>query len=175
MLRTGLISALVLCAAVFATSAGAQEKTQQDAARKVVAKSGVADHEIRLRGHAWFDRNCAAHGTPQVSLDQPPAHGTVCLRVSGIRLTYLHPGAAARCLGQTVTGVRVIYLPRFHYTGTDMVRYTVRFPSGPEKLEVDVTVLPDDQSSPASGDIGAPADATQQQSGPIPLCAALES
>jgi|HubBroStandDraft_6_1064221.scaffolds.fasta_scaffold132228_2 hypothetical protein len=185
MLRSGLFGTLIIVA-LCATSARAQDAIwppvggvarPHDAMQEVVVKSGKADHEIPLTGHSRFDRNCAALEPPPVSLDQPPAHGTVCLRAANTRLAYVLPGAATKCLGQKVMGVRVIYLPRFHYTGSDMVRYTVRFPDAQVKVEVDLTVLPNDRpsSDQIPGDVSAPAGAAQQQSGPIAACAALVS
>src|SRR5262249_28374836 len=148
-----------------------------DAMRRSLSKSGKANHEIALSGHARTDNNCAAMGTTPIDLDQAPAHGVVCLRPAQVTLEYLAPGTPARCRGQKPLGLRVIYLPRHGYVGGDSVRYTVRFKTATMKMDVSLTVLPDaPPSTPAvPADISSPAEETLQQLGPIPLCAALVS
>ena len=66
MLRKGLISALVFCAAVFATCAGAQEKTQQDKTQQDPARppvGGVTSPQGSMIFYAAHggDEACGAH------------------------------------------------------------------------------------------------------------------
>jgi hypothetical protein len=150
---------------------------ESDAIRRSLSKSGKANHEISLSGHARTDKNCGAMGTTPIDLDQAPAHGVVCLRPAQVTLEYLAPGTPERCRGQKPLGLRVIYLPRHDYVGSDAVRYTVRFKTATVKIDVSLTVLPDAPPSTAvmPTDISSPVEETLQELGPIPLCAALVS
>ena len=140
-----------------------------------MSRTGKADHERPLMGYARFDRNCVGTELPIIDLDVPPSHGVVCLRRSDIRLQNVYGSPDQHCLGQKVSGVRIVYLPRHGYTGADTFRYTVHL-----RVRItntyNLTIEPDAPPSPDAvpADISA-ADDTPQSPGPIPACPALVS
>jgi hypothetical protein len=142
-----------------------------------LSKSTKAAHELFLQGYAQTDSNCASVEPPAINLDQPPEHGIVCSRRGYLYLRNVEDGNLAHCLRRKAFGVHVLYLPRKGYAGKDEVRYTVQFPGTQHKVQVNLTVLPDEPQSRTAvpGDISAPDNEIPQLSGPIPVCTALVS
>jgi hypothetical protein len=149
---------------------------QNEVLQRKTLKSGKAGHEMTLGGHVRIDRNCLSIGVPRIDLEQPPAHGIMCLRPADVPLQYLVGNAPSSCLGRKAAGVRVFYRSYDGYTGKDEARYTVRFPRSQVNVDVDLTIVPDERP-PISGvppADGVPAEEAQTP-GPMPACAALES
>jgi len=114
---------------------------------------------------------------PEVYLDKPPDHGTVCFRVGNIKLAHITTGNATQCLGRKMSGVRVIYLSRWRYAGPDELRYTVVFPTVRESIYVELSIVSNQAGSSGTipPDISAPSSEASQSPGPMPECAALTS
>jgi hypothetical protein len=169
LLVLAAVACVICCSAV---SAWAQNEVLQ----RKISRTGKANHEAILSGHVRLDRNCASLGAPQINLEQPPAHGVMCLRAGNVRLQYLVGNAPANCLGGKAAGVRVVYRPHDGYTGKDEARYIVQFPKARVTVDVDLTIVPDDRPSP-NGEAPAgsiPAEETQKP-GLVPACAELVS
>ncbi len=141
------------------------------------SKTGKADHEILLGGHAKFNNDCSSREPPVIDLDMPPSHGVLCLRREKIELRFVYHERSLHCVGQTVSGVRIIYMPRRGYTGVDTLRYVVRFQIDPVTYTVNLTIEPNVPPSPGTvpADTTAPAADAPQSRGPIPECPALVS
>ncbi len=129
-------------------------------------------NEVRIRGYARFDMNCAAKEAPEVYLDVPPMSGFVCVRTSSVTVRKLYGGAAG-CLGRTMSGIELMYLPRRTFTGIDTIRYTVKFPTATVTVEADINVQ-SDQETTKSGAIPARPE-NFKAPGPIPMCVPLVS
>jgi hypothetical protein len=137
--------------------------------------AGNADHPITIRDHAYADDNCIPGDPPAVEIEAPPRYGIVCFRrVDDVSLQYPLPGSAARhCVGEKVSGVRIIYLPRNGYTGADTFRYTAYFAQRFRfSYNVNLTIVPDVPPSP--GAVRIVIGATQLR-GPMPPCIVLVS
>jgi hypothetical protein len=140
-----------------------------------LSKIGKADHELVIRGYVRTDANCAGVEPPAIDLDVPPVHGIVCLRRTDDVL--IEHASNTRCLGRKISGVKVVYLPRRGYAGSDSLRYIIRFPRITITHTANVTIVPDAPASSDAvpGDISAPTDNVPQSPGPIPACTALVS
>jgi hypothetical protein len=155
--------------------AGPQSETH--AADDHHKRSGKAGREIYVRGYAEWEQDCSSSGFPVVLLDEPPRHGIVCLLVGNMRIPKAWFGWAPHCTGRVFRGVRVMYLPRPDYVGTDKMHYTVVFPRGRRTVMATLTISPSwpGSSDAMPPDISAPKPETQQSPGPVPFCTALVS
>jgi hypothetical protein len=134
--------------------------------------------EIRnLQSYARTNAACTGIEPPPIYIEEPPAHGIVCLRRTTVLLTKVEENNLSHCLGRKVPGVSVVYLARGNYVGGDIVRYSVRFPAVTLSVLVNLTVSSADSRSPRSmpPDISDPGAETIQVPGPIPSCTALVS
>jgi hypothetical protein len=134
--------------------------------------------EIRsLQSYARTNAACTGIEPPPIYIEEPPAHGIVCLRRTHVLLTKVEENNLSHCLGRKVPGVSVVYLARRNYAGGDTVRYSVRFPTITLSVVVNLTVSSADSHSPQSmpPDISDPEAETIQLPGPIPSCTALVS
>lgn len=128
-------------------------------------------NEVKIRGYARFDNNCAAKETPEIYLDVPPQNGFVCVRASRVTVRTIYAGTA-ECVGRSISGVDLIYLPRRTFSGVDAIRYTVKFAAVTVTVEADIRVQ-SDQASPEGGRI--PAFESSQTQGAVPVCVPLVS
>jgi hypothetical protein len=80
---------------------------------------------------------------PQITIDDPPEHGIICLRRGDLWLKATIENNLAHCLGKKVSGFHVIYIARKDYTGPDHVHYTVVFPTVQHSMDVTLNVWPD--------------------------------
>jgi hypothetical protein len=144
-------------------------------AQKQLSKAVTAGFYIVIEGYARTDSNCQAIDPPQFVIDQPPEHGTVCVRRGDVLVRSIVENNLTHCLGRKVSGVHVVYLPRRDHRGADHVRYTVRFPTVRHSLDVTLDVLPERPALSLPADISAPAGETRQPAGPMPACTALVS
>jgi hypothetical protein len=81
---------------------------QNEVLQRKTLKTGKAGHEMTLGGHVRIDRNCLSIGVPRIDLEQPPAHGIMCLRPADVPLQYLVGNAPSSCLGRKAAGVRCL-------------------------------------------------------------------
>jgi len=140
-----------------ATVARAQEER--------LTTSGPADRPISVREHAGWNRDCEAVAPPRMILDEAPRHGTVCARTEIIKIQSMYVGTQAQCIGREVSGVRLVYLPRPGYAGTDVIRYAVQYPSVRRAVSVSVTVT---EGGPNRNVL--PVLEIRQAPGPVPPC-----
>ncbi len=127
-------------------------------AQTQLSKSTKTAHDVFLEGYVRTDKNCESIDPPPIYLDQPPQHGIVCLRSADVYIRKVEQGNLTHCVRRKTLGVHVIYLPRAGYVGPDTVRYTVEFPGVRHAVQVNLTVLPDDDPRRAvPADISAPA------------------
>src|SRR5262245_62017827 len=90
-------------------------------------KTAKAGKELSV---TWFFKNlkdnCESGETPEIDLNVPPKGGTVCLRSDMVRVRNIWTGRHQHCIGTTVRGVRVIYIPSESFTGVDSTQFTVK-------------------------------------------------
>jgi hypothetical protein len=142
-----------------------------------LTKTTEAAKAVSILGYSRSNQSCEGIEPPALYLDKPPDHGTICFRPGNIKLSEAIVGGLTHCLGRTIRGVSVIYLPRWGYIGPDDVRYTVVFPQARQSVYVDLTVLSSQSGSSGAvpPDISAPAMESPQSPGPMPACTALVS
>jgi hypothetical protein len=146
-------------------------------AQRQLLKIVTAGHDVLVDGYARADNNCQGIDPPQIMIEQPPEHGTVCFRRDDLVLRTTMENNLVHCLGRKVSGFSVIYLSRRDYKGADRFRYTVRFPTVEHSIDVTLNVLPEWRASlmAVPADVSAAAGETRQRAGPIPACTALVS
>ena len=126
-------------------------------------------NEVTIRGYARWNKNCDAIEPPQIYLDVPPRNGFVCARTSRVTVRTVCEGNAEYCVGRSMPGIDLIYLPRSRFTVVDVVRYTVKFKAVSLSVDADINV-PSDQAATESGGV-SPSSEPPQTQGPIPVCA----
>jgi hypothetical protein len=149
-------------------SADGSAKSMEVARNRRAAESGK-DTVIGI-GARW-DKACRSTGVPQVWLDEPPAHGFVCIRAGLVRPRNLLFGNAGQCLMKDIDGVQVVYRSQAGFAGSEALRYTLKFQRGAQPVMVDIRV------TPAAGGPrnGREAPFERQPPGEMPGCAALVS
>jgi hypothetical protein len=138
-----------------------------------VTKVAKSNNEATIRGYARWDHDCNAEDPPQVYLHVAPKDGVVCARASTVTVKTIREGTALHCLGRSIPGINVVYLPRFGFSGADAIRYTVKFKAVSLTVDADIQVQ-SDQVCTESG-AAQPSSPAPQTEGPIPVCAALVS
>lgn len=176
--RQGVLCSLgAVCVLCLGARAVAQDFSRMNlAAPATISVTGNADHPIAIRDHAYADDNCIARDPPAVDVEVPPRYGVVCFRrVDDVSLRYPLPGSAARhCVGERVSGVRIMYLPRNGYTGADMFRYSAYIPQRFRfSYNVNLTIVPDVPPSP--GAVRVVIGDAPQLRGLMPSCIVLVS
>ena len=110
----------------------------------VVKRETTAGHDVRVRGFAEFDGNCARVPGQTVKVVDAPAHGRVDKRPEPVAIGPNWVGRA-NCEGKTLEGITVYYVPEAGFTGTDRfsidVSYTTRRTVRAE-VEVEVRYAP---------------------------------
>jgi hypothetical protein len=100
------------------------------------------------------------------------------VRRENVKVTHQNTaGGHMHCVGRSLGAVRIYYLARSEYVGTDEFHYTVRYPQGPLPVAVHVTVKASDPTRRGAGrpDIPLPKPETRQSPGLIPPCTELVS
>lgn len=165
MFGKGIAAALVLLVAGEAQA----EITKPAVHLKRTATSGreapVADH-IR-----WNDK-CEPVPPIILQLDQPPSHGTVCVRVEPITIKNMFNGTAVHCIGSTIDGIRIIYLSRVGYVGPDEFKYSYQRLTLKRTVSINVVHADKGRRAATARDT---AGHEKQQPGAIPACGALVS
>ena len=139
-----------------------------------LARTAKMDREITIHSYARANQSCEGIDPPPLYLDKPAEHGSVCFRVSTtIRLQDAIVGNLTHCIGRTIRGVTVVYIPRAGYVGLDEVGYTVVFPQARHRVFVDLTVVPGQpatESGNAVSGVGSPPVEAIQPQGPLRAC-----
>ena len=159
-----------LCAAALAAFLAAFVSPAR-AGEEQLAKAGAANHPLLIREHAAWNMDCQAVPYPAVRLEQPPRYGTVCARAADITIRTMYAGTEAQCIGRTVQGLRLIYVPRPGFTGSDRLQYSVQYPSARRSVSVTVNVGAGRGMMLPTGTVGAGPEAGQAP-GPVPPCEA---
>jgi hypothetical protein len=129
--------------------------------------------EVAIGGYVRWNNDCEPKESPEVILDVAPTNGIVCARTSIVTVRTVREGKAVHCVGRSIRGINVIYLPRSGFTGVDVIRYTVKFNVVKQAFDVDIRVASDHT---ITGNDGVPPSSEAPQTpGPVPLCAALVS
>jgi hypothetical protein len=136
------ILGIMACIAAVGLSAVLVGSTPSRAEHLTIATKNP--NEVRVRGYARFDMNCVAEEAPEIYLDVPPQSGFVCVRTSRVTVRKLY-GGKAECLGRSISGIEVIYLPQRTFTGIDTIRYTVKF-AAKVTVEADISVQSDQET-----------------------------
>ena len=132
-------------------------------------------NEVIIGGFARWNNNCDPLESPQVYLEVAPKHGIVCARTSKGTAGKVREGKAGQCAGRPMRGINLVYLPRSGFTGVDVVRYTVKFTTTSQTIDVDINVQSD---LATTGNVGVPpsSEAPQAQTQePVPVCVPLVS
>jgi hypothetical protein len=130
-------------------------------------------NEVIIGGFARWTSSCDPIEAPQIYLDVAPKNGVVCARTSKGTAGTVREGKAGSCAGRPMRGVNLIYLPRSGFNGVDAVRYTVKFTTTSQAIDVDIRVQSDQAST---GNVAAPASSEDPQTqGPVPVCVPLVS
>jgi hypothetical protein len=88
----------------------------------------VPDRPARVFVMASFDANCAPAATPQLSIDQAPAKGSVSFREG--QTTTVQSSVSGNCVGARVQGVGIYYTARAGETGSDAFVVSARLATG---------------------------------------------
>lgn len=146
-----------------------------------VASPGMIEHVLRqsragepaeIGHHARWNASCAALDAPRLTIERAPDYGRLCVNKGQVQLVVSRSSAGQSCIGRSINGVHVVYIPRSGFTGTDTLRYALDVPEGHVSLEVSITVGSGTmKSSPSSTSVMS----NTQPSGPIPECPSLAS
>jgi hypothetical protein len=166
-----LRSTVVVATAATAVSLSAVLMASTPARAEHLTMTTKSPNEVKIRGYARFDSNCAANEAPEIYLDVPPQNGFVCVRASRVTVRRIYAGTAG-CVGRSMSGLDVIYLPRRTFSGVEAIRYTVKFPTVTVTIDADIKVQ-SDQAGTEGGRI--PAFESLQTQGPVPVCVPLVS
>jgi len=162
-----IAAVIATCLSGLANGAGAQEEE--------LSKTGQAGHQILIREHAGWNKDCDAIAHPALYLNESPRHGSVCARIENIKIHAMYIGTESQCIGRVVRGIQLIYRPEAGYAGNDGLRYAAQYPSVLRSVSVIVTVTayPPLAPSAAPSNITAPFPQTRQSAGPVPACEEL--
>ena len=128
---------------------------------------------MTIGGWARWNNDCEPKESPEIFLDVPPTNGIVCARTSIVTVRTVREGKAVHCVGRSMSGINLVYLPRSGFFGVDVVRYTVKFSVVKQAFDVDIRVA-SDQIPKGNGTVPLSSEEPQTP-GPVPVCAALVS
>jgi hypothetical protein len=74
--------------------------------------------------------DCSSAGTVVVRVAQPPAHGRISIRQTGVFPNFPAVNPRSACNRRRVPGVQAIYISERGYTGADLVVLQALFPAG---------------------------------------------
>ena len=155
-------AAIVLCLSAFAARAQDEQ----------LSKAGEADHQIVLREHAGWNRDCDPIDHPALDLHQAPQHGYVCARIENIKIHSMSVGTEAQCIGHVVRGIQLIYRPDRGYVGSDDLSYVVQYSSVLRTISINVSVSADAPAAQRAvpSAVATPVLQRRQTVGPVPAC-----
>ena len=164
---TGFVVAL-LAAFSLVASASAAEIFNLNKTAKIGRELTVSGYFRDLR------ENCETKELPEIDLTIPPKGGTVCLRLVMTPVKNIWNGKNQHCIGKSVQGVWVIYLPSGNFRGLERLQFTAKVgqaPSLTRTYEANITVGPSEQTAVDAS--STPLE--PQEAGPVPMCPALVS
>ncbi len=89
----------------------------------------TAGKEVLIRGFAEFDANCKLVKAQSITVATKPANGNVETRPGEVVVGPNWVGAV-NCEGTRLNGVKVFYVPRPGFTGTDAFAFDVAYAKG---------------------------------------------
>jgi hypothetical protein len=131
-LRSSSIAAVVVASAGLAAAATAAEPL-------LVKRQTVAGKEVLVRGFAEFDSQCRLVRVQTIGVATPPRSGTVETRPGPVVIGPNWVGGG-NCVGTTLQGVNVYYVPAAGFTGSDRFSLDVGYTRRNLRAEVEVTV-----------------------------------
>lgn len=156
---SAMVVGLVASAGLFAA--------RSQAAVERVTHVTTAGKAAEIGHHARWNANCDSAAAPRLSIEQPPAHGRLCVVPGPIRPVMSRSGVGLNCVGRTIEGVHVVYSPHAAFTGIDTLRYGLDAPEGHVSRDVSIMIEPAG-GSPASATTAVTGDV--QDPGPMPEC-----
>ena len=119
---------LIFHAAVLATACtmGAMGAAYAAEPAIVVKRETDAGKEVLVRGFAEFDASCNLVRVQTVSVFTPPQHGKVETRPGPVVIGPNWVGGG-NCVGTTLQGVNVFYVPAPGFSGSDAFSLDVRY------------------------------------------------
>jgi hypothetical protein len=168
LMLIGSVAAAALLA--FESASPALAQTQH------LTRFAINPKEVEIQGYARFNESCDVLELPQIYLDVPPENGVVCSRPSKVTVRVIVEREGKNCLGRSIRGIHLIYIPRPRFTGVEVIRYTVKFDVVRLTVDADIRVArgKSDQVTAESGEVPRSSEPAQTQ-GPIPVCAPLPS
>jgi hypothetical protein len=88
----------------------------------------VPERPARVFVMASFASDCAPAAAPQITIDRPPAKGTVSFRAG--QMTTVQYSLTGKCVGARVPGTGIYYTARVGESGRDTFSITARLPTG---------------------------------------------
>jgi hypothetical protein len=95
-------------------------------AEKVVASG----KPLQLYQAAATNPDCSSAGAVVLRVAQPPAHGRISIRQTGVFPNFSAANPRSACNRRRVSGVQAIYVSERGYTGPDLVVLQALFPAG---------------------------------------------
>ena len=137
MRRSFIFQGAVLAAACAVGATGAAGAAEPPI---VVKRETAAGKEVLVRGFAEFDASCSLVRVQTVSVVAPPQHGNVETRPGPVVIGPNWVGGG-NCVGTTLQGVNVFYVPAPGFSGSDAFSLDVRYSKRRiVRAEVSVTV-----------------------------------
>ena len=158
----------LLAAFSLAASASAAEIYNLNKTAKIGKELPVGGYFRDLR------EDCETKELPEIDLTIPPKGGTVCMRLGMMPVRNIWNGKNQHCIGKSVQGVWVIYLPSGNFRGLERLQFTAKVgqaASLTRTYEANITIG-------ASEETAVDASSTPlepQKAGPMPTCPALVS
>ena len=95
------------------------------------AQKVVASGRPLMLYQAWATNpDCTSAGTVVIRVAQPPEHGRVTIRQSGVFPRFPESNLRSACNRRRVPGVQAIYVSQRGYVGPDFTMLEVLFPAG---------------------------------------------
>ena len=94
------------------------------------AKLVASGRPLLLYSASATNPDCTSAGEVVVRVAQPPEHGRVTIRRTGVFPRFPEANPRSMCNRRRVSGVQATYVSQRGYTGSDMVVLEVLFPAG---------------------------------------------
>ncbi|WP_342767011.1 DUF2846 domain-containing protein [Trinickia dinghuensis] len=116
--------------------APASAAPEHNVSTRVTTTRGMS---VRLSQHASWNKRCGAEQAPDLTFIREPAHGHVEVKAESFQLSKAMT-TRAWCVGATVLGKAVYYIPDPDYHGDDQIDYRISSPHRTYTRSVSVEV-----------------------------------
>lgn len=123
MPRSLILQAAILAMACAASAVGAAYAAEPPIALKRETDAGK---EVLVRGFAEFDASCSLIRVQTIKVVTSPQHGSVETRPGPVAIGPNWVGGG-NCVGTTLQGVNVFYVPAPGFSGSDAFALDVRY------------------------------------------------